>query len=157
MNLLAFKQPWPLLLILLSNPAFTAFSTLASFSTTNGSLPLSANIDFFMYLPHSWATFWPLLVLPVNLSARTLRSARIYSHWASLMCMLEYSPLPKPASLKISSKIIPHLGVVAECLSMIEFPSTMGGMQVLNGSQMGKFHGTITRTGPSGWWTILQV
>ena len=38
---------------------------------------------------------------------------------------------------------MPHLGVVSECLSIIEFPSTIGGITSLKGSQTGKLYGII--------------
>lgn len=49
-----------------------------------------------------------------------------------------------------SSKALAHRGVEGECLSMIEFPMSSGGIIDLNGSQKGKFHGMITRVGPRG-------
>jgi hypothetical protein len=70
------------------------------------------------------------------------------------MNMLKYSPLPKPlknefrkiityASWNISCKAWPQSGVCGECFSIMELPTTIGGIIVLNGSQNGKFHGII--------------
>jgi hypothetical protein len=49
------------------------------------------------------------------------------------------------ASWNISSRITDVIGVDSACLSIIELPETMGGMTVLKGSQIGKFHGIITK------------
>ena len=144
MNRFALMQACPELPIRLAYAASTALAMLASFKTTNGSEPPSSKHPFFACFAHRTATFLPPSVLPVNLHALTLLSARIFSHYCSDTNTFWYSPFPNPASAMASWIARAHRGVEGECFNMIELPMIMGGMTDLKGSQNGKFHGIIT-------------
>lgn len=150
MNLFALIHAWPEFPILLAYAASTARSILASFKTTKGSEPPSSKHPFFTCLAQRTATFVPPSVLPVNLHALTRRSARIFAHYSSFTNTFAYSPLPNPASVIASWIAYAHSGVDGECLSRMELPRIMGGITDLKGSQNGKFHGIMTKVGPSG-------
>lgn len=74
MNLLALLHAYPLVWSLAVMAFDTAKSISASSNTMKGSDPPNSNAAFFMFFPHTSATFFPPSVLPTNFTQHTLLS-----------------------------------------------------------------------------------
>src|SRR5574338_1330114 len=105
-NLFDAIQDWPQLLNRPLTAPFAALSTFASSSTMNGSEPPNSSTHFFSCDAARWPTIEPIFVLPVNVTAFTLESIRLFAAF-ELPIIVENVQIGNPDSSKAFSSSSP--------------------------------------------------
>ena len=116
-----------------------------------GSLPPSSSVTRLEPTAASAATCSPIGVEPVKATLRT-SGCRTSASPATepLPGSTVKTPSGSPASVKISSSRSVVSGVLSAGLATTVFPHSSAGPSLLHSSVVGKFHGTIAATTPSG-------
>src|SRR5574338_1203781 len=148
-NLFDAIQDWPQLLNRPLTAPFAALSTFASSSTMNGSEPPSSRTHFLSCDVARWPTIAPIFVLPVNVTALTGESIRLFAA-SELPIIVENVPFGNPDSSNARSSSSPDCMVTLDGFITITFPAIRHGAANLRACQYGKFHGMIDATTPSG-------
>jgi hypothetical protein len=153
---LAAVHAWPTLRIFAWTAPSTARSTSASSKTTNGAFPPSS-IDV---RSTRWAdcsiSRCPTAVEPVNDSLRS-RGSRIRGSMtcpdADVVITLS-TPSGSPASTRMRASASMLSGVCAAGLTTMVQPAATAGPILRVPIAIGKFHGVISRQGPTGRWSV---
>ena len=131
----------------------TASSRSASSNTTNGALPPSSREVRRIFSAHCSRSFRPTAVDPVNDSLRIAPERIIGSITApaSVVAMQLTAPGGRPASTSRSISASIDSGVCGAGLMTLVQPAAMAGPSLRVPIAIGKFHGVISRHGPTGW------
>src|ERR1700744_3083886 len=145
----------------LSNTAYgavaAAFSRSASANTMFGFLPPSPGVPRLVWAAHAAMIDWPTGPEPVKQILRTAGCStrnrpttgpRPHSTWST--------PSGSPASTASAARRSAVSGVSSAGLSSTAFPAASAGANPQVAIGMGKFHGTITPTTPSGSWNVTS-
>lgn len=130
----------------------TAASRSASSKTTNGALPPSS-IEVRTTVSAHWArSSRPTAVEPVkdSLRIRPPRSSGSHTSPALEVVTTFSTPSGSPASLRIAASARLESGVCGAGLSTIVQPAAIAGPILRAPIASGKFHGVISRQGPTG-------
>ena len=141
-----------MLRILAISAPCTASSTSASSNTMNGALPPSSIDSLSRFVDACSISFLPTSVEPVNDSFRRRGSAISGPIVApELVELTRFStPLGRPASSRILTSISIDSGVSCAGLTTIVQPAAIAGPTLRVPIASGKFHGVISRHGPTG-------
>ena len=148
---LTARHAWPQLKKRPTDAALAAPARSASLSTMNGSEPPSSSVSRLAPLAASSITRSPTGVEPVKPILRTsgcLTSASPTTEPGPVTTLK--TPLGRPASCSSSAIRSVVSGVVSAGLATIVLPATSAGASLFASSVVGKFHGTIAPTTPSG-------
>ena len=149
---LAAVHASPMLRILATIAPSTAMSRSASSKTMNGALPPSS-IDVRTTVSAHWASSSrPTCVEPVkdSLRIRPPRSSGSTTSPAREVVTTLSTPSGSPASWRIAASARLDSGVCGAGLSTIVQPAAMAGPILRVPMASGKFHGVISRHGPTG-------
>ncbi len=152
------QQSWPALSNTAYGAAAAAFATSASAKTMLALLPPSSRVTRFTCWAQPAMICWPTSVEPVKQTLRT-------SGWVTKRCPTT-EPLPgttvntpsgSPASRPSSAIRIAVSGVISAGLSTTVLPAARAGAKPQPAIGMGKFHGTMMPTTPSGSWNVTST
>ena len=150
---LAAVQASPMLRILAAIAPSTASSRSASSNTMNGAFPPSSNDVRRIFSAHCSSSNRPTFVDPVNDSfrARPDRISGSITGPASAAVMQLTAPAGTPASERMSISASIDSGVWCAGLITLVHPAAIAGPSLRVPIAIGKFHGVISRQGPTGW------
>ena len=136
----------------------TASSMSASSNTTNGALPPSSIDVRRTFSAHCSSSRLPTGVDPVNDSflARPDRISGSITGPASVTVMQLTTPGGSPASARMSISASIDSGVCGAGLITLVHPAAMAGPSLRVPIAIGKFHGVMSRHGPTGWRAIRK-
>ena len=130
----------------------------ASSSTMSGELPPSSSTIRFRPRPAASPTSLPTRFDPVNEIIRTRGSSTIAMPTSAPPPSTCSTPGGIPASSKSRARITPPLtGVFGSLFRTTALPSTSAGASERIASTIGKFHGVMTPTTPSGVRRAVDV
>ncbi len=150
---LAAVQASPMLRSLARTAASTAASRSASSKTTNGALPPSSIELRTTCGPHCASSIRPTSVDPVKESLRIRPSASsgVTTAPGSVVVSTFTTPAGMPERISCSANSSVVSGVSSDGLTTIVQPAARAGAIFLVAIASGKFHGVISRHGPTGW------
>ncbi len=130
----------------------TASSRSASSNTMNGALPPSSSEVRRIFSAHCSSSSRPTLVEPVNDSLRASpeRMSGSITAPASVAVMQLTTPAGTPASVRMSISASIDSGVWGAGLITLVQPAAIAGPSLRVPIAIGKFHGVISRHGPTG-------
>ena len=135
-----------------------AFSRSASANTTLADFPPSSSVTRFTWSAHPAMICFPTTVDPVK---TTLRTAGCVTNRCPTTVPLpgttSNTPGGKPASSASSPNRIAVNGVSSAGFSTTVLPAASAGAKPQPAMGIGKFHGTITPTTPSGSWMVISM
>ena len=151
MKRFAAMQAWPMARILAATAPSTAAGTSASSKTTNGALPPSSIERRRPCRTAVAASDWPTGEEPVNESLRRRGSARTASVTA---CERQVRTLTTPSGRPTSARTFANSSVVrgvalAGRTTTVQ-PAARAGAILRVAMASGKFHGVMSRQGPTG-------
>ena len=119
----------------------------------NGALPPSSIEVRSTFSAHCSSSSLPTLVDPVNDSFLALpdRISGSITGPASVTVMQLTTPAGRPASDRMSINASTDNGVCGAGLITLVQPAAMAGPSLRVPIAIGKFHGVISRQGPTGW------
>ncbi len=144
-----------------SNTAYgavaAAFSRSESANTTFADLPPSSSVTAFTCSAQPAITCLPTAVEPVNTILRTRSCVTNRSPTTEPLPGSTWnSPSGSPDSRASSPSRIAVSGVHSAGLSTTALPAASAGAKPQLAMVIGKFHGTITPTTPSGSWNVTS-
>ena len=155
---LAEVQASPMFRILARTAPSTAWSRSASSNTRKGALPPSS-IEVWTTPSAAFASrALPTPVDPVKESLRRRGSPRIGSTTVDAdddVTTLS-TPLGRPTSSRMSVRASIDSGVSCAGFTTIVHPAAMAGPILRVPMAMGKFHGVMSRQGPTGWRIVRR-
>ncbi len=152
------QQSWPALSNTDPGAVAAAFSRSESANTTLALLPPSSSVTGLTCAAHPAATCLPTSVDPVNTILRTCSwvtkrspttEPRPGSTWKRCF--------GRPDSSASSPRRIAVSGVQSAGFSSTALPAASAGANPHDAIVIGKFHGTITPTTPSGSWNVTSM
>jgi hypothetical protein len=151
-NRLAAVHASPTLRIFASIAPSTAESRSASSKTRNGALPPSSMDSFSSCSEACSISLRPISVEPVNdsLRARESRISGSITDPEDELVMTLRTPSGSPASSRIRASASMDSGVWLAGFITIVQPAAIAGPILRVPMAMGKFHGVISRQGPTG-------
>ena len=149
------QQSWPALSKTACGAAAAARSRSASANTMLALLPPSSSVSRFTCRAQPAMICWPTSVEPVNTILRTCSWST--SRWPTtepLPGRTWNTPSGRPASRASSPIRIAVSGVRSAGLAITGLPAASAGPSPQPRIGMGKFHGTIRPTTPTGSWKV---
>ena len=150
---LVAMQIWPLLRKAAQNNSSATFSTSTSGMTIAASLPPSSSVTRFSVGAADSITRRPVAVDPVKLILSKPGWLVIHGPSASPPVMILRTP-GGSRSLTSSPNLSVVSGVKGDGFSTIVFPASSAGPTLNIARIIGKFHGAIAPTTPSGTWRV---
>mmetsp|Transcript_21084 Transcript_21084/g.65352 ORF Transcript_21084/g.65352 Transcript_21084/m.65352 type:complete len:351 (-) Transcript_21084:421-1473(-) len=148
---LTLTHTWPAFLNLMLMQPATAASRSASSKTSSGALPPSSRLTFFTVSAHWRISSLPTAVDPVKVSLRTSLEAHSTPPMAGASPMTQLStPGGTPARSASSISARQHSGVSSDGLMTTVQPTASAGAHFRVIIAMGKFHGVMAPTTPTG-------
>ena len=130
----------------------------ASAKTMLALLPPSSSVTRFTWSAQPAMICLPTSVEPVKQTLRT--SGCVTNRWPTtdpLPGMTVSTPAGSPASSASSPIRIAVSGVISAGLSTTVLPAASAGAKPQPAIGIGKFHGTMTPTTPSGSWKVMST
>ena len=129
-----------------------------SANTTLALLPPSSRVTFFSWSAQPAMICLPTSVEPVKQTFRT--SGWVTKRWPTtepLPGITVSTPGGRPASTASSAIRIAVSGVISAGFRTTALPAAIAGANPQPAIGIGKFHGTITPTTPSGSWKVTST
>ena len=152
------QQSWPALSKTAYGAAAAAAARSASAKTTLADLPPSSRVTRFTCSAQPAMIFLPTAVEPVNATLRTSGCVTKRSPTTEpLPGMIVSTPSGRPASRASSPSRIAVSGVSSAGLRTTALPAASAGAKPQPAIGIGKFHGTMMPTTPSGSWKVMSM
>lgn len=150
---LAALQNWALFWNAAQNSWGATFSGSTSGSTIAGSFPPSSRVSRLRVPAAERMTCLPVSVDPVNAIFRRCGCSLIHLPSSSPPLTTLNTP-DGSRSVTTSASLSVHSGVNGDGLTTMQFPLTSAGAIFQTASRIGKFHGVIPPTTPSGVYRV---